>query len=546
MAGALATLKKIAIGGTFGRNVVSKPAEPSNVGNDPNLLPSLDAMLAMARQAGGGMNGYAIFQTEGIERNRAMIYNELQIMSLDPLIHTCLSALVTSALGGDAEEGKAVFIEYKEPASQKKSDASKAKIDPKQEAKMQAEREIKQQRVLEIAADLEPMFNSIAFTVGMNAATFGDSYTRPYFKEGAGILSIDVGELLTAPMVEPFERAGLTEAYLVHGDKYMSDVIQLSHMQMARAKMPRSSFMPQVGLISKLSHGNLERDDPLDHELIPSLVGGSLLAFCEKPYRKLEFLLRLMMTQDVKNSIEENLVLLKTKGMDRKQVKTAIDNLTKIFETGWAALKNVFDKGDIPKGNITHIMPVKETDDIQFPETPSIGNNSKNEISMERVFFYARQVAGSLGLDLSIAGFADQMSGGLGEGGFFRVSVQQAHQSQAIRQAITDCFNHNVRLHYFYKYGEDIPPSEQFWAIRYWSNISALAAEQQDTELAQMQSASTMIGACEQMKGLGWSENTMKMVLVVKFNATEQMAAAIAKDMANAPKDDGGGGGFGG
>lgn len=512
-------------------------------------------MLGMSRYAGGGNAGVALFHVDGIQRNRAMIYHELLVMSLDPLIHTCLSALVTAALGGDAQEGKSIFIEYVEPvftfagetvALDGEAEETQAQKNAKLKAEIKKKRltELRMQRVREIAADLEPMINNAIFTMAMNAATFGDAYVRPYFVEGLGILSLYADELVSAPMVEPFERAGKTEAYLVQGENF-GDVVQLHAAQMTRAKMPRTAYMPQIGMVNELAHANLAKDDPADHDLAPSLVGGSLLAFVEKPFQRLQFTLNLMSTQNVRMAVEENLVLLKTQGMDRKQVKTAIDNLTGIFERGWSALRKVFESGEIPKGNITHILPVKDGDQIAFPETgAAFGTNVQNLIPMEQIFFAARQVAGTLGLDLSIAGFADQMSGGLGEGGFFRVSVQQAQNAISIRQACTPAIEDLIRIHYFYKYGEDIEPSEKFWAARYYAGISAMQSEAQDTALAQMQTGSTMLGALEQMKTANLSEATMVAILTTQFNQNETLAKQIAHDIAQAPKEEAGG--FGG
>lgn len=52
-----------------------------------------------------------------------------------------------------------------------------------------------------------------------------------------------------------------------------------------------------------------------------------------------------------------------------------------------------------------------------------------------------KRLGGALGVDPSLLGFGDMLSGGLGDGGFFRVSVLAAVKANLIRAAIRDGLN---------------------------------------------------------------------------------------------------------
>lgn len=65
-----------------------------------------------------------------------------------------------------------------------------------------------------------------------------------------------------------------------------------------------------------------------------------------------------------------------------------------------------------------------------------------------------KRLGGALGVDPSLLGFGDMLSGGLGDGGFFRVSVLAAVKANLIRAAIRDGLNQICQIHCAYRYGK--------------------------------------------------------------------------------------------
>ena len=527
-------IKKLIVGEKPRKKVVSSSNSGMSLAKEPADV-NLDRLLELQRASGSHMTGLALLDVEGSERTRSDLYLDYLVMSIDPLVETCLKAQVTNALGGDAQEGKCIYIEYKQPKTVRKM--------PDGEAKNKEDQRLKE-IVLELADELEPMFNRISVTVAMNAVSFGDAYARAYFSDGVGITNIYCDELVTPLMVEPFERAGVTELYILQSN-LKTPALHLTSTQMARAKMPRLAYVPQIGLFTHLTHMQLEQDDALNHELMPSLVGGSLLEGIRKSYRNLHFLLRLHMSQQMRQAIDENLILLNTSGLDQRAVKTTMKNLQEIFLNGWKALFNVMEKGEIPAGGLKHILPVNKPDQISLPDV-SLGQDVNSLVNFEHIFFEARRIAATLGLDLSLAGFSDQMSGGFGEGGWFRMSVQSSEISRSIRLALTPFFNHLVRIHYFIKYGEDLDVSEQFWTIRYFAGMTASQSESNDTEMAKANKVANLIGILDPMKMAGLQESTIYALLTKELGLDDKLATEIAKDLANAASNNEGGGNQGG
>ena len=88
-----------------------------------------------------------------------------------------------------------------------------------------------------------------------------------------------------------------------------------------------------------------------------------------------------------------------------------------------------------------------------------------------------RQLAGGLGMDLSLIGWADMLAGGLGDGAAFHTSAQIMRRSQLIRSALTDGYNHLMSVHWGIKYGEYFEEGDYPWQISFYSDQTAAATQ---------------------------------------------------------------------
>jgi hypothetical protein len=153
---------------------------------------------------------------------------------------------------------------------------------------------------------------------------------------------------------------------------------------------------------------------------------------------------------------------------------------------------------------------------------------------------HARLLAGALGVDLSMVGFADQMSGGLGEGGFFRTSAQVAERARVIRVSLSEFFNHVIDIHTLKKYGVVIPPSERPWQINFFGSISALEAEKQRTRSEGMSVGLMLIQALQQLKEMNVSEEVAVNYLTDLMQLDEDQAKLYAQSLKASQGDDDG------
>lgn len=454
-------------------------------------------------------------------RSRQQIYEKWQGMVNDPVISSAMRLHVTAALGGHETKGDMVFLEEAPDLKDAKLKALAANL----------------------AADLQPLLNKVAPTLAFCGCTFGDGYGRIYSEEGSGVRDIVVDELVYPPLVQPFERANTTVGYKVAtGERFQE---RLSTLQMVRMKLPRQIYVPQARVIEKSLLVSLRVDRIEELPIVPALAGGSFLTGAEDAYDKFSAAWAGLVGQRVQDSVNETLVTVQQTGATPEQRRAFKKSLTDMMAKTNAYLQRLVSAGRYAVGRIWHFVPVHdEKQMVALNGAASAGRASS--LTIDDVMMAARFLAGSLGMDLSMLGFADQLGGGLGEGGFFRVSAQSAERSRMIRASLSDAIDHICSVHALMKYGIDTSTLKvKPWVVTYYSGISALEKERASTEADKLNGGALLVQTLTQIRDLGLSEEATTSLLKDRCGLDEAQAKLYAKALAAAkPADDGSG--FGG
>ncbi|WP_109479095.1 hypothetical protein [Paraburkholderia sp. C35] len=195
--------------------------------------------------------------------------------------------------------------------------------------------------------------------------------------------------------------------------------------------------------------------------------------------------------------------------------------------------------------NIIPVTDEKQLTAINGSLTNGGGRGPAGSISIEDVLFHAKLLSGAIGSDLSMLGFSELLSGGLGDGGFFRTSAQAAERSRLIRVGLTDFFNHIINIHTEAKYGVIFEPDERPWHVNFYGTISALESERQKTKTEAMNTGLLLVQMLQQLRELGLDDKALTEILVKIALLDEDQAKLIVKGMPKETPDDGGGGGGG-
>lgn len=456
-------------------------------------------------------------------RSRQIIYEKWMRMEGDPVISSALQLLVTSALGGHETSGDLVFVEKTAEAKKDKRLAAIAD---------------------EIASDLAPLFNRVAFQMAYTGAAYGDSYARIY-TDARGVVDLHSDEMVRPQLVQPFERGSRTIGFAVSLGERNFERLDVS--QLARLKMPRTQWIPQFGVVEKSLKGAITENDIDNLPIMPSMVGGSLLYNAEEPYDNLTASLLGLVGQRWMDSIDEQMVAVNLESMTLEQQERFVESVKGMLLASKNYAEQAVKRGRPIMERIRHIIPVFNEKQLTNIGPGNGGQTGRAAtISIEDVLLHARLLSGALGVDLSMLGFADQLSGGLGEGGFFRVSAQAAERARVIRVALAEFFNHVIDIHTYRRYGIVFNVKERPWEINFFGSISALEAEKQRTRADSMNGGMLLVQAMQMLKEMGASKDIMTEFLVKTMMLDEDQAKLYAAIVDAKPQDDGGGFGGGG
>lgn len=489
------------------------------------VAPAQDISQSDLYLYGAGITSAATLLGQGRKaaRSRQIIYEKWMRMEGDPIVSTAIQLLVTAALGGHETTGELVFVE------ENPKTAGDKKLKP----------------IVDDVATLAPLFNQIAFSSAYTGAVYGDAYARVYSRPKEGVLGLCTNELVRPQLVQPFERGERTVGYaLMLGEKNFE---RLDITQMARLKMPRQQWIPQFGVVEKALKIAITEDDIDALPIMPSMVGGSLLFNAEEAYDNLSASLLGLVGQRWIDSIDEQIVTINLESTNKEQQKRLVDSMKRLLSQSKYYAEQAVKRGYPMMERIRYLIPVFNEKQLSTVQPANGGSSGRaGSISIDDIMLHARLLAGALGVDLSMIGFADQLAGGLGEGGFFRVSAQAAERARVIRVALEEFFNQIIDIHTLQKYGIVFKPGERPWDISFYGSISALEAEKQRTRNDAMQAGLVLAQAMQGLKDMGATKDIMENFLEKTMMLDEPQAKLYAKIVEQAGNGEEGGGDFGG
>ena len=409
----------------------------------------------------------------GLPENRLARYPVLATMVADPTIDSAIKLHVAHALSSKPGTNEAITIE-----------AVDSENDP-------------------IVADLRNTFfgqiNRNCQVWAYNAAIWGMWAVRLYGKPGAGVEMIRSDYYTHPRHLKIYERCGqlvgYTSAYQApHGGR----IELIEPWKFATFKIP--SYCTHIGLEPLRIGGkemNLAADDFADEDIIETQdYGGSLVETAYGPWMDLLEAIVSLNASRKNASRMERLVGVNTGKLNPQRaalyLQTVAEQLQKVGE---ADANRSLLRGYV-QTVVNHLVPIWGDSKGRLEINTIEGNPNIEAIA--DIDFAIKRLGSALGVDPALLGFGEMLSGGLGDGGFFRVSIMAAIKASLLRRAIAVGIEDIFNIHCAWKHGKVFLPEERPWKIVFNSTSTAMEREEMEN-VTERANTATLVASLLQM-----------------------------------------------
>ena len=399
---------------------------------------------------GSGEDGQSLHE---MPRERLIKYAVLETMATDPTIDSALKMHITHALSAEKNTNEIISIE----STSEKED----KI------------------VIDLRNTFKEMFNKNLQSWAYNTALLGSWPVRIYGSEGRGVELIRSDYYCHPRFITAYEKAGQEVGFT---SAYQSAFQGLSRLiepwKFAMFKMPIWKIPSDIEPIRVDSKEfDISDDNFMNESIVESQnYGVSLLETAFNPWMDLqEAILSLNMSRKNASRLER-LVGVNTGKLNPVKAAQYLNVVAKrIQEVGKARSEQSLKRGFL-QTVVNHILPI--FGDSKGRLDVSTIESSPNIDGLADLDFHIKRLGSALGVDPSLVGFGEMLSGGLGDGGFFRLSILAAIKANMVRTAMATGIEKIFDIHVAYKFGKVFVPSEKPWRVIFNSTSSALEREE--------------------------------------------------------------------
>lgn len=460
-----------------------------------------------------------------LPEDRLMRYCELEKMAKSPTISAIMAIHISNALSVDKKTGRSFNLvpkDLSDEATQKVCD--------------------------DLTEELGDMLHHGLPSWALLMGIFGVSYVRPHCEEGKGIVSFESSFYTLPHFIQEFVRgaqpAGFTGDYLLdpaNKQRVMAMPWDLIPMKVpfftpSRNVMPTGYGYQAYSLLTPVADAPLvETQD----------YGTSFLLNCYEPWLNLQDALRALKATRNNAAKIDRLIAVGLGQLDPVNGARYINQLGQHLKRNQEAIASRAHNSNAMPTVMNHFIPVngdgKGSITIDTQSIPADING------IEDVMFHLRQLCAAGGVDATLLGWADQMAGGLGEGGWLSTAIQAAQRAEWIRMATEAFIMRAIDIHLAWKTGKVFPVDQRPYKVEFNSLNTAI----QETELAEQDGRAnfisvivTILDQIVQNPKLENSNTLMQYLFGDQLKLPNETVEKIFKEFAAAPQPDQGGGGF--
>ena len=382
-------------------------------------------------------------------------------------------------------------------------------------------------RCNELMEDLGEMINTGMPGWGLLMSIFGVGFTRPYGEPGRGIVNIESSYYTLPHFIQEFHRggqlAGYTGDYLLTPDNLQRTLaepwfivpIKNPYWTPSRNLIPMTTGTRGYTLMNNVQDQNLMETQN---------YGTSFLEHSYEPFMSLCGALNALKATRYNAAKIDRLIALTTGTLDPVNAANYTRSVAQSLKRNAETLARRSAQASTMPTVLNHLIPLMGdgkngvTVDTQYIPADITG--------IEDVMFHLRQLCSSLGIDSTMLGWADQMSGGLGEGGWAQTAIHAAQRAQWLRQAVADAIYRFVDIHLAYKHGKIYLPNQRPFTVQFNSMNTALMAEEardQDARANFISIITQILDQIQQSPKLAGSDTFMRYLFCDQLKMDPQM-----------------------
>ncbi|MCG3884170.1 phage portal protein [Photobacterium leiognathi] len=426
--------------------------------------------------AAGGNTDRDTLYIKKLPESRLAKYRRFEEMAQDSTISTILDIHLTNAFSTDIKNGMAVTLQPKSEA-----DAELCK-------KLQAE-------------VLKPINDNI-LNWGRSTCIFGANYIRVHAKEKVGITAFEANYYTLPSNIREYHKcgqlAGFTSENLKKKDNsgnvelaepWTLIPLKLPNWTPSTTKEPVRFGTTQFSLYETIE------------ERIPEETqdyGVSLLEPCFESWCQVREGLSSLQASRKNASHIDRFVSVNTAGLDTGRAAEYINMITDQLRRDKEQANRKIAKSGVQPTVWNSVIPVMGDKGSVTIDTQAVDPNIQH---IEDIMFYFKRLCGAAGVEPSMVGFSDTLSGGLGDGGFLRTSIQSALKAHLLRSAAQKFIERAIDIHCAFKYGKVFTDDNRPYSLRFNSMSTAIAAEEETAKETRANYATlvaTVLDAIEQ------------------------------------------------
>lgn len=388
---------------------------------------------------------------------RLQRYPIYRAMADDPTIDSALKMHITHALSARTDTGEIVSIE-----------STSDETDP---------------IVIDLRNTFKDTINQNCQMWAYNAALLGICFARVYGRPGKGVELIRSDYYTHPQFIKMYEHAGQIAGYTAaHQNigKNRGYIALMEPWKFVHFRIP----IWRVNVFQEPARTDgtifdLGNDDWGADAVVESLnYGQSIIETAFGPWMDLhEAIVSLNMSRKNASRLER-MVGVNTGKLSPQRAAQYLNIVSQqMLKVNEANAKASIRRGFV-QTVINHLIPI--FGDGRGRLDISTVEGSPNIEGLADVDFHIKRLGSALGVDPALLGFGEMLSGGLGDGGFFRISVIAAIKANMLRRAIATGLEQLFEIHVAYKHGKVYLPGEKPWRIIFNSISSALAREEQE------------------------------------------------------------------